>query len=277
MSAAEIPFERIFSMPAFEGLRVLRQHMGEHPELSLPDLIRLVAKIEPDARSLDLDAAARLATLIDTSLPNEGVPFYRGCISTVLLQHQPDWLRILTLGKSRFLPKLGRDEYSLFRQANLLDDEPDDIVVAWWDRVTGLVRLEGDKAKQERSRRAERLSLEQEKARLRKLGITLRPVWKGFEDNIAGFDILSYDPATPEPTNRLIEVKSSIASPLRFILTRNEWDKAKDAGSAYHFHIWDMQQDPPILYVKTVAEVAPHVPADSKKGKWKTAEIPVGI
>jgi hypothetical protein len=277
MSAAEIPFGRIFSMPAFEGLRVLRLYMEEHPKLSLQDLTRLVAKVEPDAYSLDLDAAASLATLIDTSLPNEGVPFYRGCISTVLLQHQPAWLRILTLGKSRFLPKLGRDEYSLFRQANLLDDEPDDIVVAWWDRVTGLVRLEGDKLKQERSRRAERLSLEQEKVRLRKLGITLRPIWKGFEDNTAGFDILSYDPATPIPTNRLIEVKSSIASPLRFILTRGEWDKAKDAGSAYHFHIWDMQQDTPILYVKTVADVAPHVPADSEKGKWKTAEIPVGI
>jgi Protein NO VEIN, C-terminal len=159
----------------------------------------------------------------------------------------------------------------------LLDDEPDDIVVAWWDRVTGLVRLEGERQKQERSRRAERLSYEKEKKRLRQLGINLNPVWMGLEDNTAGYDILSYEPGDPAPTNVLIEVKSTIASPLRFILSRFEWDKAKSIGDAYCFHIWDMQREPPALYVRTVDSVARHIPADSEKGKWKTVEIPVSI
>ena len=160
--------------------------------------------------------------LVDASLPNDGMPFYRGCMAAVLQQHQPAWLEILTLGKSRFLRKLGRDEYSLFRQAQLLDEEPDDIVVAWWDRVSGLVRLESDRLKQERSRRAERLTIEIEKTRLKALGILLQPKWMGLDDNTAGFDVLSYDPGKPDPTNKLIEVKSTIASPLRFILTRRE-------------------------------------------------------
>jgi len=275
MNAAGIPFERIFSMPAFEGLRVLRLYMEKQPKLSIQDLVQLIEKIEPDAYSLDLHAAVRLVTLIDTSTPNDGVTFYRGCISAVLLQHQPVWLRVLIQGRSRFLQKLGRDEYSLFRQADLLDDEPDEIVVTWWDRVTGLVRLEGDKLKQER--RAERLSLESEKRRLVELGISLKPVWMGLEDNTAGYDILSYDPGVSAPINKLIEVKSTIASPLRFILTRGEWDKAKSVGAAYCFHIWDLQRDPPILYVKSFDNVEPHIPADSDKGKWKTVEIPVAI
>ncbi len=137
------------------------------------------------------------------------------------------------------MQKLGRDEYSLFRQAELLDDEPDDVVVAWWDRVTGQVRLESDQQRLERARRAERLTIDAEKKRLSELGIKLKPKWIGLDDNTAGYDVLSYDPGIPEPTNKLIEVKSTIASPLRFILTRGEWDKAKSIGSSYCFHIWD--------------------------------------
>jgi hypothetical protein len=97
------------------------------------------------------------------------------------------------------------------------------------------------------------------------------------EDNTAGYDSLSYDPGVPAPINKLIEVKSTIASPLRFILTRGEWEKAKSIGDAYGFYIWNLGLNPPVLYVKTVTDVAPHIPADSEKGKWRTVEIPVGI
>jgi hypothetical protein len=224
---------------------------------------------------LDLDAAGKLLALIDPQLPNNGALFYRGCISAVLLAYQPVWLRVLTRGRSRFLQELGRDEYSLFRQAELLADEPDQITVEWWDGVTGQVRFDSDLSKLQRSRRAERLTLEAEKKRLSELGIDLKPIWMGLEDNTAGYDVLSYDPADPAPINKLIEVKSTIASPLRFILTRGEWDKAISFGHAYCFHIWDLQREPPILHVKGVANVAPHIPSDSEKGKWKTVEIPV--
>jgi len=264
-------------LPAFEGLRVLRLYAQKHQKLVLQELAQVVAKLEPDAYSLDLEAAVKLSTLIDPSLPTDGVPFYRGCMSAVLVQHQPEWLRVLTRGRSHFLRRLSRDEISLFRQADLLDDEPDDVVVEWWDYVTGLVRLEGDKEKQERSRRAERLTLDGEKKRLKELGISLKPQWKGLDDHWAGFDILSYDPGMPDPVSKLIEVKSSIASPLRFILTRYEWEKAEEAGAAYCLHIWNLTKEPPILYVKSIADIQPHVPADGVKGKWKTVEIPVGV
>jgi len=76
--------------------------------------------------------------------------------------------------------------------------------------------------------------------------------------------------------NRLIEVKSTIASPLRF-LTRNEWDQADQFGDAFVFHIWNLQAEPPVLFERTVEQVRPHVPVDNEKGKWKTAMIPVNI
>jgi hypothetical protein len=274
---AVVPFERLFSMPAFEGLRILRLYAVEQPKLSIQELLQLIARVEPDSYSLDLAAAERLFEIIDPTLPNDGSHFYRGCISATLLTHQPPWLRVLTQGRSRFLQKLGRDEHSLFRQAELLDPEPDEVALQWWDTVIGLVRLEGDKAKLERARRAERLTLEAEKKRLTELGIALKPIWMGLEDNTAGYDVLSYEPGSPDPVNKLIEVKSTIASPLRFILTRNEWEKAKSIGNAYCFHIWDLTSEPPVLYVRTNERVTQHIPADSQKGKWKTVEIPVGI
>ena len=75
----------------------------------------------------------------------------------------------------------------------------------------------------------------------------------------------------------MIEVKSTVSSPLRFILTRNEWDHAVKAGAAYLFHVWDMTMKPPMMHERTVAQVAPHIPSDNEKGKWKTADIPLGI
>lgn len=186
-------------------------------------------------------------------------------------------LKVLTEGRSRFLHKLNRDEQSLFRQAALLDNLPDDIALKWWDQITGRVRLDGEQERLERSRRAERLTIEREKLRLKGVGIELEPIWMGLENNFAGFDVQSYEPGNPAPTNLLIEVKSTTASPLRFILTRNEWNKAKDVGKAYCFHIWDMRHDPPILHIRSVAQVTPHVPADSAKGKWKQVEIPIAI
>jgi len=75
----------------------------------------------------------------------------------------------------------------------------------------------------------------------------------------------------------MIEVKSSVASPLRFIVTRNEWDQAAKFGPAYLFHVWDMARSPAVLYERTSAQVAAHIPSDNDKGKWKLAEISLGI
>src|SRR5690606_4196512 len=101
------------------------------------------------------------------------------------------------------------------------------------------------------------------------------PEWPGFDDNYAGYDVLSYDRGETGLQNRLIEVKSTSASPLRFILTRNEWNNAEKSGDAYVFHVWDMNNEPPVLHVRTVADVAPHIPSDNGKGKWNNVAVPV--
>ena len=130
--------------------------------------------------------------------------------------------------------------------------------------------------KMEQGRAAEILTLERERTRLKARGIKREPQWPGLDDNYAGYDVLSYKHGPTGVINHLIEVKSTTISPLRFIISRNEWTKAEKTGKSYTFHVWDMDKTPPKLYIRTVAQVAPHIPTDNGKGSWRNAEIPVG-
>lgn len=277
----QLPFGRLFSMPAFEGLRILRGHFQRRPEEQVSRLVEIVRNTEPNIASYDLEAAIVLHDLVPKDTPHTGVMFYRVCLGAVLLKELPEWAKLMTLGRGRFIKRLSSEEYrdvrSIFRQAQLLDEPPSVGDVEWWDDVQAHVRLQGDAEKMRRARAGEQLSIEYERKRLAKLGLTLEPRWMAIEDNTAGYDVLSYNPGPFGPLNKLIEVKSTIASPLRFFLTRNEWEQANKFGKAYVFHVWDMQKQPAVLYEKTVVQITPHVPQDNMKGQWKTALIPIGV
>lgn len=234
----------------------------------------------PQASAYDLEAAKELYPLVAADAPHETVMFYRECILAVLLLKMPAFAKLMTLGRGRFIKRLKGDDYrdirSVFREAKLLEDPPSGGDISWWDTIQGRVRLNFDQERLIRARYAESLSLEAEQAKLATLGITKAPVWMAIEDNTAGYDVLSYRPAPISDSNLLIEVKSTIASPLRFIVTRNEWENADQVGEAYIFHVWDMDKNPPILHIRTVEQIRAHIPADNAKGKWKTAEIPIG-
>lgn len=271
-----LSFERLFSLPAFEGARTVRSHLAQQPDISVTEAISIVQAVEIDALSFDLEASAALLEIIPATLSNEGVSFYRGCIRQVLLAFQPSWARMMFQGRTRFYATLERDEQSLFRQAGILDDPPSDDFVEWWDTLTGEFRLIVDIGKLLQGRKAERLTLAVEEQRLAKEGISEKLRWVGLDDNTKGYDVLSFEWSDGSVVNKLIEVKSTIASPLRYRVTRNEWEQANRSRTTYVFHIWDMAQNPPILHVRTVEQVRPHIPVDQEKGKWKDVEIPVG-
>lgn len=275
MTDLGLPFERLFTMPALEGLRSVRTHLLANPGMTIDDATVVVRSVEFDSASLDLEASAVLCALLPPTVPNDGAHFYRGCIREILLAIQPVWARAMLQGCSRFYEALERNEQSLFRQTGILDQPPDDEFVEWWDRLTGEMRLVVDMGKLSQGRAAERLSLTIERERLIGIGISEDPQWIGLYDNTKGYDVLSYDWEAGEVANRLIEVKSTIASPMRFRVTRNEWEQAIRSEPRYLFHIWDMQKNPPVLHMRTVKQVRPHIPTDNEKGKWKDAEIPL--
>lgn len=266
-------FERLFSMSAFEAVRMIRSYRLNHPDLLTSDLIALVRSVEPDAAAHDYGAGQLLDTLVEPTVGDvDPTRFYRACVEAVVHQNGV-WTKIIPRGRRQFVDKLERDEEQCFRAAGLLIDPPTDEIIEWWDRAAGTARLAADYDKLRRARYAERLSLDHERQRLQSLRINLKPVWVSIEDNTAGYDILSYDSGPVNPVNRLIEVKSTVASPLRFFLTRHEWDTANRFGSSYFFHLWDLQANR--LYERRVVDIAPHIPTDNERGRWSVAQVPI--
>ena len=270
-----ISTERVFSLSCFEGLRLLREYEERQPNLSLAELISLVERVEADALSLDLEASAHLSMAVEHGVTLDGSAFYQTCIRAVLRQRQPAWTKSMKSGRKRFAAELGLDERSVFDAAGLMVDPPSREVVGWWGDISGYARLGGNIETMEQAREAELLTLERERERLREGGICKEPEWLGLDDNYAGYDVLTYEVGGTGLVNRLIEVKSTIASPPRFVVSREEWRTAERAGEAYSFNIWDMQKNPPQLYVKSVEEVAPHIPQDKGNGQWRNAEVRV--
>jgi hypothetical protein len=271
-------FARLFAMGAFEALRVLRLKRQDSSGLDDTEIVRHLRELDAGTAALDLDAGVELDAVVrSTATVSVSHSFYRHCIFDIINAVDAPWARAIKLGRARLLTQLSRDEHQCFREARLLDDPPDDDLVSWWDDLSSAVRATGNADAMERARRAERLSIEVERKRLATLGIPLEPRWIAIEDNTAGYDVLSFDLGDHGPLNRLVEVKSTIASPLRFYVTRNEWNKAIDAQAQYCFHVWDLSKTPPTLYEIAQAAVAAHVPTDCGAGTWDSAVIPVNV
>lgn len=273
----DVSTERIFSLSCFEGLQLIKRYGDEYPSHSEEELIQLIEHVESDGASLDLVASFQLGRLLDDDCAPSGSAFYQSCIKAILIKHQPIWSKMMRQGRRRFIRSLDAGDQDVFAAAKLLEEPPSAEVVSWWDEVSGHSRLIFDRQKMDQGREAELLTIAHEKERLGELGIERSPEWPGLDDNFAGYDVLSYDQGPSGITNKMIEVKSTTASPLRFFITRNEWKQAEKVGDSYWFHVWDMNQSDPILHVRSVDEIAPHVPSNNGKGAWSVAEIPVGI
>ena len=273
--------ERLFSLSCFEGLRLIRQYGQRYPQYKLEELLRIVLQVEADAMSLDMEAAVKLHRSVATDCPLNGELFYQACIKAVVVSHQPIWAKSMTGGRMRFVyslvkySKYRNDDLDVFRAAGLLCNPPSEQIVTWWDDVSGHARLASDIEKMAQARKAERLTIAHEKRRLNSLGIERMPEWLGLDDNFAGYDILSFDLRDGEVINIMIEVKSTVASPPRFFLSRNEWNKANQVGDVYKFHVWNMVAARPQLFELNIEEIRAHIPSDNKKGKWSNVEIPL--
>jgi len=268
--------ERLFSLSCFEGLRLIRHYAALHTSAPIERLLAIIESTEADAKSLDLEAAVHLNASVTDDCALDGSEFYQACIKGVVITHQPIWSKSMRQGRIRFISSLNSDDRDVFSAAGLLDNPPEISVVQWWDDVVGHARLAVDQEKMVQARTAEKMTIESEKTRLAKIGIDKIPEWIGLDDNFAGYDVLSFDIEGTSEVNIMIEVKSTINSPLRFYLSRNEWNTAEKIGNAYKFHVWDMSAKPPILYERSVEEVRPHIPSDNEKGKWSNVAIPVG-
>ena len=269
-------FEQVFTMPAFEGLREARRYAEKNGGSDFQSTIEIIAKVGVDSDTFDFEGAALLEEIVPQDTDPSGTSFYQHCIYASILHYEPTWMKNITLGRRRFTSKLKKDQASLFRVAGLMASPPSMDVIDWWDELSAQVRFRRSAGNHERGRKAEELTIQFEQNYLQGIGISRPPEWIALEDNTAGYDVLSYKPSAYAPVNHLIEVKSTIASPLRFHVTRNEWKKAEDADDdAYEFYVWDLQKKPPQLHRLSASDIAPHIPTDNGSGKWEDVIVPV--
>lgn len=268
---ATFAFGRVFAMSTFEALRLVRTRRPDHPALSTGQVIEIIQSVQADGAAHDFEGAIYLDPVIPTEAPHgDAKIFYRSCVEILMLAHRPVWTKTLIYGRKALVQKLESDEAQCFAAAGLME-ETDEAVVGWWDRMAGLSRMGTDQEKMKRAREAERLTMDHERDRLARIGIDKSPVWMALEDNWAGYDVLSYDQGASGPVSRLLEVKSTTASPLRFYVTRREWETCMKMGAAYHFHVWDMNTGN--LFERSGEEVTKHIPSDNGKGRWSNVEI----
>lgn len=260
-------------MAAFLAFIELNSFRCAYPMLTPAETVANVKNLRPNATGLDFSAGLTLLRRLDASKPwNPSKGGLRLFVYEWVRLVEPIWLRFVPYGRNKLRNSLSDNEVQCFREAGLFDQQPDDDVVEWWDRITALIRSTMDTEKMERARLAERLSLEYERNRLEALGIVKEPQWVSLEDNTLGYDILSYDFDAGYIVNRLVEVKSALSE---FIfLTRIEWENAIGSPERTVFHVWSLPAKE--LREYKVPEIAPDIPNDRGAGRWQDVRISLG-
>ena len=258
-------------MAAFVAFLKLRAFKREHPSLTDTEAVASLNRIRASATGLDFRGGLALLGRLDPSLDWD---LTGGCLRVFVHQWtrlvDPAWLRLIPYGREKLRNALGEDQAQCFRQAGLFEEVPDDEVLEWWDRWADSMRGSAGAERMKRARYAERLSLEHEHSRLRRLGVSENPRWVALDDNSLGYDILSYDvDSGGRVVRRLVEVKSKLSNTI--FITRNEWESASGAAQRSVIHVWDLPEER--LREYRIRDIAPHIPIDQGDGVWQDVRI----
>lgn len=189
-----------------------------------------------------------------------------------IFKSRPFWTKYLGHGISTAKHNISNDdEKQIFIDLGLFVDaeDSDKDVVDWWSRVAGLTRQMEDEKLTEIGNKGEFLSIRFERNRT-----GVRPTHMALDSNHHGYDILSQiDSSNSDPLH--IEVKASISGWRGGVLhlTRNEYDKSRESGVNYQFHLWDISSENPKLLIVSSLDMLQHAPIDSGKGRWETVAI----
>jgi hypothetical protein len=187
------------------------------------------------------------------------------------LKLKPFWATVSVFGRDRVSAVMSADQAQCLRYAGLLNST-DEAVWKWWDQLASYFRSERSKRLLEIGRMGEQLSLQFEEAALRKLGIKENPRWISLEDNLAGYDILSYRLSEAGIVSKVfIEVKATTSADLDFTLTRREWEFALSIGASSEFHFWYLPEK--TLRSASMSEVSVSIPTDNGSGVWEQVSL----
>ena len=251
------------AMSAFLKAREIMTLRGLE-SFSLATEIALTSSTESSRH--DYVEAAKINDLVKENLDiSRWESALRQILKVVILNCDYSWRGSFKFGRKYVLDSLSVNERQVFRSAGLIEDVVTEEIVAWWDEIQ--VNL-GVPQTDFGFREWERRTFEQEVQLLKKLESPRIPKWESINDNMAGFDILSYREKSGKWEEIFIEVKSSATGLKRFFLSDREAEKLETALSRYFVYFWDTRSEE--MSVFSGAEIRQHLPRNQGRGSWKT-------
>jgi len=256
-------------MSIFTALKRARLKIEEYPGISFQEAANLCMHTSSDGTPHDYKTAQELhdflpPVIVDLDSPLE----IRRALSYLIENMDYDWVYFFPSGREAVKNALNRNEYQVFRNAELYEDSPSLEVVSWWDLIANKFR---SRALDNSYREAELRSLSIERELLISLNCPYEPVWVALNDNSLGFDIRSYRHFENEWIPFAIEVKSTVTNRFRFYLTRNEANLAERMKSNYALHYWTQDSSTPLIL--SSSQVLTNLPKDQGFGRWDSTII----
>lgn len=268
MSQSDVDWASMLRPSVVSGLVRLRKRIAESPGLTA-DEARKVLLASYDNSGVDFDGAISMHEMISVGL-TEGPGIFRAAITMVVERSAPPWSALLRRGRDA-LRGLDPDTVACFDRAGAFAHIPEPDVLLWWDALAAKAYADRDLDLCTRGREAERRSLEYERLLIKDLPGAPTPVWRALDSNLAGYDVLSSMMLAGALRPKLIEVKGSARLPLRFHVTRNEWDTAIRNPQTYFFQVWHLATDH--MVELSVDEAKAHMPLDRGCGLWQDVVV----
>ncbi len=267
-------YEIFLRMSVMNALVEIRRARARDRDFALHTAASTLTATGASEATFDYEVAIsvinRFPNLGEPSLESQSV-MLRQAISEIIIGEEPGWITSIQYGRHVLRDSLtSANVLQCFTSAGLFDDDAD--VYDWWDAISAHVRSERDNVKQRMGSEGERLSLEHERKRLIREGLSeLYPTWDSRDNETLGYDIGSFFVDGDSVHQLLIEAKAASDVPLIFHLSPREWKVAQSRPKSYLFHVWHLPTKS--LTTITPEELHVYVPSNTSRATWESLRI----
>lgn len=198
---------------------------------------------------------------------------YRIILEKYIILVAPLWSKRIPSGRNEAIIFMTKDEKACFYEASLINDNPTDDEIIWWDHISELMRKVSDENKVKIGRTGEKLTLLYEEKRT-----GVRPKWMAIDSNLLGYDIKSVCSNNGEQIPLFIEVKTSTAGINEAFchISSHEWEVSRSAP-AYMFYFWSIRGALYRIATLSKNDLEPHIPYNNNDGTWESVKIPFRV
>ena len=235
--------------------------------------------IKNGRKIIDILCSKLLKKYNDFSNYRERKYILREILALYLKKAKPGFMFRITGGRLYFLEFVSENFEQLLKEAGLLDKIDFTVegskIRNWWDDLSEFIRKLDKSAKLDLGRAGEEKTIRFEEKKLRKLKISKKPSWDGFENNLLGYDIQSW---RTNSKKIYIEVKASSYSNGTFFLTRNEWNFSISVKDDFMIHLWIQDNSRPRIITFQELHSKNYKIEDVSNAEWSKIKIvPVKI